>query len=160
MKNQLVLHKEEYEKLSAICNSLQRGTYAKAVFLIDKDGQLLASSGETQDLDVTSLASLTAGNIAATGGLAELLGEKEFVIQSNEGEHENVNISIVPPRAILLIIFDRRSNLGLVRLRVRSASQEMTKVLEEALQKPEDQGKAAFSDFTDDDIDLIFGENV
>jgi len=36
------------------------------VFLVDKNGQLIASAGETRDIDTTSLASLTAGNIAAT----------------------------------------------------------------------------------------------
>src|SRR5690606_41729579 len=43
---------------------------AKSVFLVDKNGQLIASSGATDHIDTTSLASLTAGNIAATGGLA------------------------------------------------------------------------------------------
>lgn len=158
MNNQLVLFEEEYSQVTAICDSLQRGTYAKALFLIDKNGQLITSSGETQDLDATSLASLAAGNIAATGGLAQLLGEKEFAIQSNEGEHENVHISLVGQRAILLIIFDRRSNLGLVRLRVRTASQELAKVFEAVQHKAEEQGGAVFSEITDDDIDHLFGD--
>ena len=158
MNNQLVLYDEEYSQVTAICDALQRGTYAKALFLIDKNGQLIASSGETQDLDATSLASLTAGNIAATGGLAQLLGEKEFAIQSNEGEHENVHISLVGQRAILLIIFDRRSNLGLVRLRVRSASAELAAVFDSVQNKAQESGSTVFSDITDDDIDHLFGE--
>jgi len=35
---------------------------AKVTFLVDKNGQLIASFGETQNLDTTSLASLTPEN--------------------------------------------------------------------------------------------------
>ena len=40
--------------------------------LYDIDGQLIAESGDTAALDTTSLSSLTAGNVAATGGIASL----------------------------------------------------------------------------------------
>ena len=69
--------------------------YARAVFLLDKDGQMLASEGEVAGIDTTSLASLTAGNIAATGGLAKLLGEPEFPVQVHEGERESIHISLI-----------------------------------------------------------------
>ena len=69
----------------------------------------------------TSLASLAAGNIAATGGLASLIGEKEFSILFHEGERDNMHISVIDNRLILVVIFDKRSSVGLVRLRVRRA---------------------------------------
>jgi len=62
---------------------------------------------------------LTAGNIAATGGLAKLIGEREFSILFHEGERDNLHISIVGQRVILVVIFDQKSSLGLVRLRVK-----------------------------------------
>jgi len=52
---------------------------------VDKNGQLIASAGDTHNIDTTALASLTAGNIAATGGIARLLGEREFSILFHEG---------------------------------------------------------------------------
>jgi hypothetical protein len=51
--------------------------------------------GELEQFDTTSLASLTAGNVAATDGLAKLIGEKEFSILFHEGERDNIHISIV-----------------------------------------------------------------
>ena len=39
-----------------------------------------------------ALASLTAGNVAATDGLARLIGEKEFSILFHEGERDNIHI--------------------------------------------------------------------
>lgn len=158
MTTQMVLFEEEHKKIVAICDALQRDACAKAVFLVDKNGQLLASSGETAAMDTTSLASLTAGNIAATGGLAQLLGEKEFAIQFHEGEHDNIHISLVGHRVILVIIFDQRSSLGLVRLRVRKASGELASVLETIDTKTQDQGSSVFAEITDDDIDSLFGD--
>jgi len=60
------MFEEEFKQITAIIDRLLKDANAKLVFLVDKDGQLIASSGDTRDLDTTSLASLTAGNIAAT----------------------------------------------------------------------------------------------
>lgn len=158
MSSQLVLFEEEHDQIVAICDALHRDACAKAVFLVDKNGQLLATSGETADMDTTSLASLTAGNIAATGGLAQLLGEKEFAIQFHEGERDNVHISLVGQRVILVIIFDERSSLGLVRLRVRRTGSEISKVFDVINQKAQEQGSTIFSEISDDDIDNLFGD--
>ena len=73
MSNQLVMYEEELAQISNICDVLQRDSNAKAVLVIDKNGQAIAQSGEVEQLDVTSLSSLTAGNVAAMGGLAKLI---------------------------------------------------------------------------------------
>jgi predicted regulator of Ras-like GTPase activity (Roadblock/LC7/MglB family) len=111
--------------------------------------------------DTTSLASLAAGNIAATGGLANLIGEKEFSILFHEGERDNIHISIVAQRLILVVIFDERSSLGLVRLRVRKAAAEVEEVLNQMVSKAAEQGEAPvspFAEITDEDIDALFTE--
>ncbi len=77
MSNQLVMYEEELSQISNICDVLQRDSNAKAVLVIDKNGQAIAQSGEVEQLDVTSLSSLTAGNVAATGGIASLLADAE-----------------------------------------------------------------------------------
>jgi predicted regulator of Ras-like GTPase activity (Roadblock/LC7/MglB family) len=158
MSSQLVLYDEEFQQIVQICDALHRDASAKAVFLVDKNGQLLGNSGETAEIDTTSLASLTAGNIAATGGLAQLLGEKEFGIQFHEGERDNVHISLVGQKVILVIIFDERSSLGLVRLRVRKTTKDLEKVLDVINAKAQEHGSSAFSELTDDDIDNLFGD--
>ena len=68
MQPQMVMYDEEFQQISGVCERLSREANAKIVFLVDKNGQLIASVGATENLDTTSLASLTAGNIAATGG--------------------------------------------------------------------------------------------
>ena len=159
----LILYEEEFGQIVAEVERLCGDANAKVVFLVDKNGQLIASSGNAAGMDTTSLASLTAGNIAATGGLAKLLGEKEFSILFHEGEKDNLHISLVGDRVILVVIFDSRTSLGLVRLRVKRASDSLTRIFESIVQKAEREkaGAAAepaspFAEITEDDIDNLF----
>ena len=156
---QFVMYEEEFNQISAICERLGRESNSKVDFLVDKNGQLIAASGQIENLDTTSLASLTAGNIAATGGLAKLIGEKEFSILFHEGERDNLHISIVAGRVILVVIFDGRSSLGLVRLRVKKASQELAVIFDGLMRKLEDPASGSpFAEITDEDIDNLFSD--
>jgi predicted regulator of Ras-like GTPase activity (Roadblock/LC7/MglB family) len=158
---QLVMYDEEFRQINIVIDKLLREANAKVIFLVDKNGQLISGVGEVERFDTTSLASLTAGNIAATGGLAKLIGEKEFSILFHEGEKDNLHISIVGGRVILVVLFDSRSSLGLVRLRVKKASDELTVIFDGLMQKAEEKEKSGTTDFpfaeiTDDDIDNLF----
>ncbi|MDT8440181.1 MAG: roadblock/LC7 domain-containing protein [Desulfuromonadales bacterium] len=160
-QSSFVMYDEEFKRISAVIEKLLREANAKVIFLVDKNGQLIAGCGETEELDTTSLASLTAGNIAATGGLAKLIGEKEFSILFHEGEKDNIHISIVGQRVILVVIFDHRSSLGLVRLRVKKASDELATIFADLAKKSESAeqsggGDSPFAEITDDDIDNLF----
>jgi predicted regulator of Ras-like GTPase activity (Roadblock/LC7/MglB family) len=158
----LVMYEEEFKQIDAEIQRLLQQANAKVVFLVDKNGQLIAATGETENLDTTSLASLTAGNIAATGGMAKLLGEKEFSILFHEGQRDNIHISIIGQRVILVVIFDQRSSLGLVRLRVKKSMDVLGSIFNNLLQKVETEkgtGKveSPFAEITDEDIDKLFG---
>lgn len=162
MDSNLVMYEEEFERIQALLNRLRVDASAKIVFLVDKNGQQIAGAGEIDQVDTTSLASLTAGNVAATDGLAKLIGEKEFSILFHEGRKDNIHISIVGQRLILVVIFDERSSLGLVRLRVRKASSDVEHILGDmeakALQVGASDVASPFAEITDDDIDALFSE--
>lgn len=130
---------------------------ALATFLIDKNGQLIGSSKNTEEYDKTSLAALIAGNVAATGGLAKLLGENEFSILFHEGENEHIHISLVQGKLILVVIFDDSTSLGLIRLRVKKALKRFEAILDRASSDTEsDDGNSLFEDITEDDIENLF----
>ena len=158
----LVMYEEEFRKIDEELQKLYHQTNAMVVFLVDKNGQLIASAGDTREIDTTSLASLTAGNIAATGGIARLLGEKEFTILFHEGEKENIHISLIGQRVILVVIFDKRSSLGLVRLRVKKASEALVSIFNEITDKAEHEkiggrlDESPFAEISDEDIDNLF----
>ncbi|MFY9270920.1 MAG: roadblock/LC7 domain-containing protein [Candidatus Manganitrophaceae bacterium] len=158
----LILYEEEFKQIDAELAKLHQLANAKVAFLVDKNGQLIASVGETQNLDTTSMASLTAGNIAATGGMAKLLGESEFSILFHEGERDNVHISLIGHRVILVVIFDQRSSLGLVRLRVKKSTEILTQMFSKIIEKTDKQKEARndrspFAEITEEDIERLFG---
>ena len=155
----IVMYEEEFNQIKQVISKLRVDANAKVVFLVDKNGQLIASSGQAQNLDTTSLASLTAGNVAAMGGLAKLIGEKEFPNQFHEGEHESLHMSIVAGRVVLVVIFDAKSSLGLVRLRVKKAGEELGRVFDVLAKRQAAPGaQSPFAEITDDDIDNLFSE--
>ena len=162
----LVLYDEEFQRIKDALQRLRLDANANVVFLVDKNGQQIAAVGDLEKLDTTSLASLTAGNVAATDGLARLIGEKEFSILFHEGEKDNIHISIVAQRVILVVIFDERSSLGLVRLRVRRATAEVEKIFEDIALKADQEKltlraadfESPFAEITDEDIDRLFSE--
>ncbi len=161
----LVLYDDEFRKIKESLQRLASDSNSNVVFLVDKNGQQIAAVGDLTTLDTTSLASLTAGNVAATDGLARLIGEREFSILFHEGERDNIHISIVAQRVILVVIFDERTSLGLVRLRVRRAMSELEKIFEDIARKAEKEKQVLAADFdspfaeiTDEDIDRLFSE--
>ena len=158
MNGNFVMFEEEQRQIQTTCDRLSKDANALAILVIDKNGQEIARSGHTEHLDVTSLSSLFAGNVAATGGIAKLLAEKEFSGQFHEGEKTNVHISLVAQRAILVVLFDQRSSLGLVRLRVKKAAEELTRAFERVIAKMASGNgvPSVFGEITDDDIDNLF----
>ena len=158
--SQMILYEEEQKELEGICEELLADSLAKSIFLLDKNGQMLAMCGKTAGIDVTSLASLVAGTVAAAGGLAKLLGEEEFPAHVHEGRREHLHLSLVGPEHILTVVYDERSSLGLVRLRVKKTTAKLLEVFERLLEKAASDDGAAdlFSEITDEDIDNLFSD--
>jgi predicted regulator of Ras-like GTPase activity (Roadblock/LC7/MglB family) len=131
---QMVMYEEEFNQIQTVVDRLVREANAKVVFIVDK-------------------------NIAATGGIAKLLRENEFATQFHEGEKANIHIQLVGNRVILVVIFDSKSSLGLVRLRVRKASDELNRIFEALLSKVHEPGSdSPFAEITDEDIDNLFND--
>ena len=160
----LVLFEEDFHRLQQVLRKLRVESDASVVLLVDKNGQRIASVGDVDALDMTALASLTAGNVAATDGLARILGEREFSVLLHEGEKENIHVSIVGRRVILVVIFSDRSSLGLVRLRVRQAAAELDVAFRDIAERMEREPvlhsgiEPLLAEITDEDIDRLFSE--
>ena len=130
------------------------------MLLIGRDGQPIADAGDVDELDVTSLSSLTAGNVAATGGISKILREKDFTSQFHEGEKTNVHITLVGGRAILVVLFDERSSLGLVRLRVQEVlGRDGARCSIRSRRRPPSKSQPSIlTEITDSDIDNLFND--
>jgi predicted regulator of Ras-like GTPase activity (Roadblock/LC7/MglB family) len=159
----LIITEQDHSQFMELLEGLDRETNAKFVFLLDKSGQKIAAAGELDNVDPTSLASLTAGNVAATEGVAQLVGEEEFTSLFHEGKTENLHITVVANRVILLVVFDARSSLGLVRLRVEQHAPRLHEIVKTMLSRSETglspiHGTADLGEITDADLDALFGD--
>jgi predicted regulator of Ras-like GTPase activity (Roadblock/LC7/MglB family) len=157
----MVIMEGDHARFMTVLERLREESNAKFVFLVDKAGQQIAKAGDMEGVDPTALASLTAGNVAATEGVAQIVGEKTFSTLFHEGEKESLHINGVL-NLILLVVFDERSSLGLVRLRVQQHTPQLGKIMEEILTRSRSPGSGeasseAFPDITEDDIDALFG---
>lgn len=161
----LILYQKEAERLRILCDTLREQSRAKGVYLIDSDGQLLESSGEFKGLDTTALASLTAAYNASAIGIFKLLQERPPSHQLLEGGLGSLFFSVISNVLIVGVLFDTRSNLGLVRLRAKKVGEELTQLLAQrtidaknnAHIKPEPDSDL-FSDVTGDDVDHLFDD--
>ena len=158
--SQMIMYEEEYRQISFLLNRLYREANARACYIIDKNGQLVAQAGETQGLDAVSLSSLIAGSIAATSSLAVLMGEKEFTTVFHEGVKDHMHVSMIGQKVILVVLFDQRTSLGMIRLRVKKINEELEKIISQlALKVQSPKKQTPFSEITDDDIDSLFQDD-
>ena len=131
------LFQEDFRKIQDSLAKLRNRTQANALLLIDRAGQLITSLGNTSQLDITSFATLSAADFAATKQLASLVGEDEFSDLFHEGLKENIYVSMVDSKVILVVLFDKRSTLGLVRVRTAQTSREISEIFRAIYKKLE-----------------------
>src|SRR5215213_3176449 len=141
-----IIQEQQFQRIKTVLARLCVECAARVVFLVDRDGQPIAFHGDIGDMDTTSFSSLAAGNVAATTSMAKLIGEDVFPSVVHEGEHESIYICVIG-RSLLVIVFDERSTLGLVKLRAKRASHEVAAIIDEMAresQKQRDEGNSFF----------------
>jgi predicted regulator of Ras-like GTPase activity (Roadblock/LC7/MglB family) len=155
----LIITESDCSRLTVALDQLVREANAKFVFLLDKAGQQIASAGGLEEIDSTALASLTAGNVAATEGVAAIVGEPAFTSLFHEGKHDSLHISVLGERVILLVVFGELSSLGLVRLRVDQLGPGLALIINEIVARAAAPGgdNGPLGEITADDVDALFG---
>ncbi|MDH3492675.1 MAG: roadblock/LC7 domain-containing protein [Acidobacteriota bacterium] len=155
----VIIREHQFQKIKSALARLCVEAAARVVFLVDRDGQPIAFHGEIGEMDTTSFASLAAGNVAATNSMAKLIGEDQFPSVVHEGERESIFISVIG-RSLLVVVFDERSTLGLVKLRTKKATFVVAEILEGVARDSADltlSESSFFAEITDEDIDSLFG---
>ena len=153
-----ILQEQQFQRLKNVLARLCVECAARVVFLVDRDGQPIAFHGDIGDMDTTSFSSLAAGNVAATTSMAQLIGEEVFPAVVHEGERESIFISVIG-RSLLVVVFDERSTLGLIKIRSKRASFEVASILEEVLATSaamSASNDSFFAEISDEDIDNLF----
>jgi predicted regulator of Ras-like GTPase activity (Roadblock/LC7/MglB family) len=126
----IVITKEDLEKINFFLNRMISSSLAHSVLLIDRSGQLIAHHGKTPEaIDILSLSALTAANFGATAEIARILGEEEFTLLFHKGRTENVYFSAIGEHVIMVTLFDDQTSLGLIRLQINKIIDELSRIL-------------------------------
>jgi hypothetical protein len=78
----------------------------------------------------------------------------------HQGERESMYLADIARRVILVVLFDNRTTLGLVKLRVRAAVEELNQVFSDMFGRPRTdapQVETGFLGDAEDEIDKLFG---
>src|SRR5256885_9173507 len=121
------------DDFGAITKSLERflcDSNARCPPPVDRAGHLVAPVGEKPKFAPTAFATLTAADFSANDQLAKLIGENDFNSLFHQGEKESMYLADVARRVILVVLFDNRTTLGLVRLKMKEVVIELTKLFE------------------------------
>lgn len=149
----------DLERINGILHSFVSEAGARCALLLDRAGRPVTATGDVDDLDETSFASLAAADFDASDQLAGLLGENEFKALYHQGIAGSMYLSDIAGVAILAAVFDRRTTLGMVRLKTRSVLPQLLDVLEELGRRPGRPGQrldAGWLDDAGDEIDRLF----
>jgi predicted regulator of Ras-like GTPase activity (Roadblock/LC7/MglB family) len=149
------------DEMDRILSQLQRKTQVSCVLLADVSGQLICTVGQESGFDARTVAALTASDMSATAELARQLGEaKPFRILFHEGERRHLYLSDVGSSLLLVVVFDTRVPIGLVRVFTERAARELLPVTsryETALEQAGGMVSDTFDESLLDELDGAFG---
>ena len=154
------LGESDYQKITEHLTALLKESNARCALLVDRAGQLLANAGEQLSFDPTAFASLTAADFSANDQLAKMIGEPEFASLFHQGEKESMYLADVARRVILVVLFDQRTTVGMVRLRVKQTVGDLGELFDEMFRRAAtDQArKGGVLEGAEDEIDKLFGD--
>ena len=156
----LVISDRELTTISSLLTKLMNDTNATSTMLIDKSGQVVAVQGSGMRRNATTLGALLAGVFSSSREVAKLLDEKDFRSIFQQGVQENIYTSMVEEQWLLVIIFDRLTHIGLVKVLSKKASEELGRTLErvrsDTMRTKSSVINLQFRSSVEDTIDLLF----
>jgi predicted regulator of Ras-like GTPase activity (Roadblock/LC7/MglB family) len=140
--DRLVFYQTDVNKLEGELDGFLELSGARSALLIDREGHLVTKRGEVQQNSLDSISALVAGSFAATREMARLLGEEQFSTLYHQGQRDSIQVSLVGDRALFAVVFDERTNLGMVRYYATETTRRLDVVLGEVANRTEAEGDA------------------
>lgn len=156
----LVISDRELGTISALLTKLMNDTNATSTMLIDKSGQVVTVQGTGIRRHATTLGALLAGVFSSSREVAKLLDEKDFRNIFQQGVQENIYTSMIEEQWLLVIIFDKLTHIGLVKVLSKKAADELGRILDR-VRSDTSRTKSSvinlqFRSSVEDTIDLLF----
>ncbi len=155
----LVVSEKDTAKIEECLEGLVSDTNAHDSMLLDNSGQVIASRGDTQRQDITALGALLAGTFASSREVARLLREKDFRVLFQQGVKENIFTELIDEQWMLVVMFDKRTHIGLVKVLAKRATEELGSVLQRVRHQSRQRESAISTSFrtsVEETIDLLF----
>ena len=130
--------KEDYILMVQKLEAFLKNTNSKMAILVDKTGQAVALVGNNnENYNIEGIASLCAADFAANSKISEMIGENSFSTLSHQGAKKSIFITQINKRIILVVIFDKRTAMGIIRLRAKHTKDELVPVFKNIFDKVE-----------------------
>ena len=150
------LSAEHGKILNEAVEALSVQAEACAVLLTDLAGNVIVNTPYRDPLTVQTIGALGAGSFSATRELAALTGEEAFRSISHQGTDMGIHVRGIDESFLLVIIFDRNTTLGLVKLYTDKAVPELTPVLKQAEAESVQSAGGAFTRFEMAETEKVF----
>jgi predicted regulator of Ras-like GTPase activity (Roadblock/LC7/MglB family) len=151
-------NENDYKQIQQQLQAFLRDSNARCALLVDRTGQLVATVGEPPHFDPTAFASLTAADFSANDQLAKMIGEAEFASLVHQGEKESMYLADVARRVILVVLFDQRATLGLVKLKAKATVEALSHMFQAMFDRVGMPGEGKrLLEGAEDEIDKLFG---
>jgi len=147
-RDRLVFYERDVVRFDGELDGFLELSGARCALLIDKEGHLVTRRGDAVQTSLESISALVAGSFAATREMARLLGEEQFTTLFHQGSRDSIQISLVGDRALFAMVFDERTNLGLVRYYSVEATKRLSEILDEIDARTGGETESLSSDFS------------
>lgn len=171
----LVVAEDELGNIVRTLGRLALDTGATHTLLLDKSGQTIAAHGDQAQQggqsagkggpgqrDMVALGALLAGAFSSSRQVAEMLGERDFQSIIQQGAQESILSALVGEQWLLVVIFDKQTHIGLVKVLARKAGDELARILERVRhgggQTRQQVVNVQFRNEVESAIDQLFGD--
>jgi predicted regulator of Ras-like GTPase activity (Roadblock/LC7/MglB family) len=146
---QFNLSVEKSTEIEAVLLDLLVRAEAGAVFLCDRGGNILVQNTTEEYQHEENIAALAAGSFFATRELARLIGEPVFQYIFHRGERTSIFMQQSAGDTLLLVVFGKESNPGLVKLYADETCRSLKKLIESAMTQPQSAVEIVIDDRKD-----------
>ncbi|ADR37098.1 MULTISPECIES: GTPase-activating protein MglB [Oceanithermus] len=157
----VALYGDAFNRAASVLEELIDQAQVRYVLLVDRKGFVLAhreALWAPRPPALDSIATLVAGNAAATQALANLLGEPKFNELVKQGEKQGLYVEEVNDLTLLVMIFDTDTPIGRVKLFGKKAASELDEITRSAVVMPRELGiDKDFHESADAMLDDLFG---
>lgn len=128
----VVFSQTAYHQIARILEELLSRSQARLALFADMSGYPVVYRGDADTLDLAALTALAAGDFAATAEMSRLIGqESRFRFLYHEGVARSLYLCAVGSDYFLMVIFEKKVALGIIRVLSHYAVEKITRYIQE-----------------------------